>query len=183
VKRLISAAIALTLLGGTAALAQRDYPNYQNQNSDQRQNNDGRFNSGINESHNDRPRWSRGDRLPEQYRQDRYAVTDWQQHNLRTPPRGYRWVRNDNDQYVLAGVTSGIIVEIVSQNQYRNDYRWSRGDRLSGGYMENRYVVSDWRANHLRRPARGYHWVHVNNQYMLVSVGNGLIAEIVVDGR
>jgi len=172
------------LFSGTAAVAQRDYPNYQNQNSDQHQNNGERFNSERgNDSRNDRPRWSRGDRLPEQYRQDRYAVTDWQQHYLRTPQRGYRWVRNDNDQYVLAGITSGIIVEIVSQNQYRNDYRWSRGDRLSGGYLESRYVVSDWRGNHLRRPARGYHWVHVNDQYMLVSVGNGLIAEIVVNGR
>ena len=194
-KHLISATIALTLLASTAAIAQRDAPNYQGQNyqgqnyqgqngqgrNDARQNNGGRFDpQGFNDRSNDRPHWSRGDRLPQQYRQDQYVVRDWQQHNLRTPPRGYRWVRNDNDQYLLAAITNGIIAEIVSQNQYRNDYRWSRGDRLSGGYLGNRYVVSDWRGNHLRRPDRGHHWVHINNQYMMTAIGSGVIAEIVV---
>jgi Ni/Co efflux regulator RcnB len=251
VKHLISAAIVLSLLSSTAAVAQRDYRDNQSQNSDPRQNNGGRFSSeGFNEPHNDRPHWSRGDRLPEQYRQNRYTVSDWKQHNLRTPPRGYRWVSNDNDQYLLAAITTGIILEIVnqnqyrsdyqwsrgdrlpsqyrqnqyivgdwqqrnlrtpargyrwirnnndqymmveirsgmiidvvSQNQYRNDYRWSQGDRLSGGYLENRYVVSDWRGNHLRRPARGQHWVHINNQYMLTAIGSGFIIEIGGNGR
>ena len=180
-KRLISATIALTLLASTAAVAQ---PNNQGQNREQRQNDRDRSDrQGANDRQNDRPHWSRGDHMPEQYRQDQYVVRDWQQHNLRTPPRGYRWVRNDSDQYVLAAITSGIIAEIVSQNQYRNDYRWSQGDRLSGGYLEPRYVVSDWRGNHLHRPARGYHWVHANDQYLLTAIGTGVIAEIVVNGR
>ena len=130
-KRLLSAAIALSLLGGTAAMAQLDYPNYQSQNSDPRQNGGGRFSpEGFNEHHNDRPHWSRGDRVPEHYRQDRYTVSDWRQHNLRAPPRGYRWVRNDNDQYLLMAIRSWIIADIVTQNPYRNDHRWSRGERL-----------------------------------------------------
>jgi Ni/Co efflux regulator RcnB len=197
VKILISASVALTLLGSTAALAQRDVrggqdnygqnsqsQNRQGQNSDPRQNNGGRFDpEGFNESHNDRPHWSRGDRLPEQYRQNQYVIGDWQRHNLRTPPRGYHWVRNDNDQYLLAAIATGIIFDIVNDYQYRDDYQWSRGDRLSGRYLDNRYVVSDWRANHLRQPPRGYHWVRINNQTMLTSQGRGLIAEIIVNGR
>ena len=180
-KRLISAAIALSLLGSTAAMAQPNYPNYQSQNSDPRQNGGGRFNpEGFNEHHNDRPHWSRGDRVPEQYRQNRYTVSDWRQRNLRAPPRGYRWVSNDNDQYLLMSLTSWIIADIVTQNQYRDGYRWSRGDRLWGEYRDNRYVVRNWRANQLRRPARGQHWVHISNQYMLVSTGNGVITQIVV---
>lgn len=176
-KHLISAAIVLSLLGSTAAVAQRDYRDNRSQNFDQRQNYGDRFNA------NDRQHWSRGDRLPEQYRQNRYTVGDWRQRNLRTPPRGYRWISNDNDQYLLVAVRSGIILEIVSQNQYRPDYQWSRGDRLSGGYLENRYVVSDWRRNHLSRPARGQHWVHINNQYMLTATGSGVIIQIGPNGR
>ena len=182
--------IAISLLGSTAAVEQRDNHNYQrddqryqSQSADPRQNNGGRYDpQGFNEPNNDRPHWSRGDRLPDQYLQNQYIVGDWQQHNLRAPPRGYHWVHNDNDQYLLATIASGIIADIVNQSQNRDDYRWSRGERLSAGYQDNRYIVSDWRNSHLRRPARGTHWVHVNDQYMLVS-GNGVITEIMFDRR
>jgi Ni/Co efflux regulator RcnB len=186
VKHLISATIALALLASSAAVAQ---PNSQGQNREQRQNDRDRSDrqGGNDRNNNDRNNdrnnegWSRGGHVPSQYRQDQYIVRDWQQHNLRTPPRGYHWVRNDSDQYVLAAITSGIIAEIVSQNQYRSDYRWSRGDRLSGGYLESRFVVSDWRGNHLHRPTRGYHWVHVNNRYLMAKIGTGVMAEIVIN--
>ena len=180
-KRLISAAIALTLLGSMVAEAQPNYRNDQSQNSSPRQNGGGRFNpEGFNERHNDRPHWSRGDRVPEQYRQDRYTISDWRQRSLRAPPRGYRWVSNDNDQYLLIAINSWVIAEIVTQNQYRDDHRWSRGDRLWGQYRDNRYVVRNWRGSQLRRPPRGQHWVHISNQYMLVSTNNGVIRRIVV---
>ncbi len=238
VKHLISATIVLALLGSTAAMAQRDFPNSQSQNSERRLNNgdqhhwsrgdrlpeqyrQNQYIVGDWQQHNLRapPRgyrwisndndqyllvaigsglifeivaqnqyrsdyqWSRGDRLPNQYRQNQFIVGDWQQRYLRTPPRGYHWIRNDNDQYLMVEIRSGMIVEVVSQNQYRNDYRWSQGDRLSGVYLESRYIVSDWRGNHLRRPARGQHWVHVNNQYMLTANGSGVIIEIGSNGR
>jgi len=48
-------------------------------------------------------RWSRGDRVPDQYRQqDRYHVNDWQQYGLRQPPGGYRWIRDDNNDFYLS---------------------------------------------------------------------------------
>jgi Ni/Co efflux regulator RcnB len=88
--------MTLSLLGSTAAVAQRDNQdyqrnnqNYQNQPADPRQNSGGRYDpQGFNEPGNDRPHWSRGDRLPDQYRQNQYIVGGWSQHNLRTPPRG-----------------------------------------------------------------------------------------------
>jgi Ni/Co efflux regulator RcnB/surface antigen len=61
------------------------------------------------------PRWSRGDRLPDQYRQDRYVVSDWQQHGLRRPPGGYRWVRDDNNDFFLALIATGVIAEIAAR--------------------------------------------------------------------
>ena len=183
-KSLTGATIALTLLASTAAVAQREDRNHQSQSSDPRENNGGRLDSqGYNDPNSDRPHWSRGDRLPEQYRQDRYVVSDWRSRNLRTPPRGYQWVRNDNDQYLLAAIASGVIADIVSQNQYRDDYQWSRGDRLSGGYLDRRYVVSDWRGNHLRRPPHGYHWVRINNQFLLTAIGSGVIADVALNDR
>lgn len=54
--------------------------------------------------------WRNGDRLPEQYR--RYASIDWHAHHLRRPPRGYHWVRVDDD-YVLVAVATGIVLETI----------------------------------------------------------------------
>ena len=182
-KYLMSTAIALVLLGSPAALAQRDNPNHQGQNPAPFQNTGGP--QGFNGPNFDRPHYSRGDRLPDQYRnrQNPYVVNDWRQRNLRTPPRGYHWVQYDNNQFMLAAITTGIILDVFNQNQYRTDRQWSRGERLSAEYRSSRYVVSDWRGNHLQRPPRGHHWVHVNNQYVLVAIGSGLIADVIINGE
>jgi surface antigen len=63
------------------------------------------------------PRWSRGDRLPDRYRDNRYVVDDWQRRGLRPPPRNYHWVRDDDDNFFLAVIGSGIIAD----SYYRND--------------------------------------------------------------
>ncbi|MGC9954903.1 MAG: RcnB family protein [Rhizomicrobium sp.] len=118
-KHLISAAIALTLLGSPAALAQRDNPNHQGQNPTpfqnpaQVQNNAGPGGpQGFNQFNRDQPHFSRGDRLPDQYRQNQYVVSDWRGHHLRKPPRGHHWVRV-NDRYVLVAITSGLILSAI----------------------------------------------------------------------
>ena len=127
-KYLISAAIALTLLGSPAAFAQRDNPNHQGQNPTPFQNNAGPNQGqnpapfqnnggpggpqGLNQSNRDQPHWSRGDRLPDQYRQNQYVVSDWKGHHLRKPPRGQHWVRA-NDRYVLIAITSGLIMQAI----------------------------------------------------------------------
>jgi len=123
-------------------------------------------------------RWSRGDRASDQYRRDDHSVNDWQLRNLRTPPRGYTWVRNGNAQYAMVSRSTGRIIEVVNQDRYRQDYTWSRGDQLSGGYLDARYTVRDWHSAGLPRPARGHHWVHVNGRYMLTSLRTGTIREI-----
>jgi Ni/Co efflux regulator RcnB len=55
---------------------------------------------------------------------------------------------------------------------------WARGQRLPQEYRGGSYVVTDWRARHLRQPARGYRWVRVDNNYVLASVATGLIANV-----
>jgi Ni/Co efflux regulator RcnB len=56
--------------------------------------------------------WRRGQRLPDDYRDNRYVVNDWHGHGLRRPPRGYEW-RQVNGDYVLAAVATGVITSII----------------------------------------------------------------------
>ncbi len=58
--------------------------------------------------------WRRGQRLAVN---QRYVVNDWSKRGLRTPPRGYRWVRENNNSgdYLLIAVASGLIASILTQ--------------------------------------------------------------------
>lgn len=79
-------------------------------------------------------RWSKGDRLPEEFRRSQqFTVSDWRQRGLRQPPRGYYWVRNDTDDFFLAALATGMIAEAL----YRDEWsaRWSR--RYSRSYTYN----------------------------------------------
>lgn len=150
-KHILTAALALALLSGTAAIAKPDDPPGASQ-SEKNKKQDADKKKADNKKDKDavpsqpgtqaapaatpansagwtnpvvRPgklRWSRGDRLPDQYRQSRYFVDDWQQHGLRRPPRGYRWVRNDDNDFFLALLVTGVIIEVVSHDD-RNQ-RW-----------------------------------------------------------
>ncbi|HVC17964.1 MAG TPA: RcnB family protein [Rhodanobacter sp.] len=54
--------------------------------------------------------WERGHRY---YGPD-YVVRDYRHYRLRPPPRGYRWVRDDNNDYLLVAVATGIILDIAT---------------------------------------------------------------------
>lgn len=56
--------------------------------------------------------WHYGDNLPRAYYGRRYVVNDYYSYRLRQPPRGYHWVRVDND-VVLAAIASGVVVSAV----------------------------------------------------------------------
>lgn len=61
-----------------------------------------------------------------------------------------------------------------SQGWYR------KGGRLPTTYRGRTYVVTDWRAHHLRQPPRGYHWVRSDNgDFLMVAVTTGIIASII----
>lgn len=98
----------------------RDDRDHNGQNRDSMgANHDQRNNQGY---RSPTPRWSRGDRLPEQHRQNQYVVNNWQQHNLRKPPRGYHWVMNDNRNFFLVVIGSGVIAETIYRDD--RDQRW-----------------------------------------------------------
>lgn len=53
-------------------------------------------------------RWERGHR----YYGQSYVVRDYGYYRLRHPPRGYHWVRANND-YLLVAIATGIILDIA----------------------------------------------------------------------
>ncbi len=56
--------------------------------------------------------WREGERLPVAYYQPRYVIGDYRDCGLREPPRGYHWVRVNND-VVLAAVTTGVVLDVA----------------------------------------------------------------------
>ncbi len=53
-------------------------------------------------------RWERGHR----YYGPTYVVRNYGYYRLRPPPRGYHWVRADND-YLLVAIATGIILDVA----------------------------------------------------------------------
>ncbi|WP_266171910.1 RcnB family protein [Dyella subtropica] len=54
--------------------------------------------------------------------------------------------------------------------------RWARGER----YYGPSYVVRDYGYYRLRPPPYGYHWVRDDRSYLLVSMGSGVILDMVI---
>lgn len=57
--------------------------------------------------------WRRGDRLPPAYRASQYVIPNAAVYHLRPPPRGYYWVRVDNNA-VLAAVATGAVIDVAA---------------------------------------------------------------------
>ena len=60
-------------------------------------------------------KWHKGQRLAANQR--RYVVSDWRGRGLRQPPRGYQWVREENNtgDYLLIAAATGIIASILAR--------------------------------------------------------------------
>src|SRR3569833_4062878 len=90
-KRLLTGALALSLLTGTAAMAQPynhdDHGRYdQNRHDDRHDNRD----FGRNGGHGHH--WARGQRLPNTWYQARSHYVDYRSYHLRALPCGFCWV-------------------------------------------------------------------------------------------
>ena len=57
--------------------------------------------------------WRRGERFDYRRAHNYRVINNYRTYRLRTPPRGYHYVRAGNDA-VLVGVTSGIIAGIIA---------------------------------------------------------------------
>lgn len=123
-KLIVSALIALSIAASGSALAQRGNDNHdRNDRNDhgQQHDNDGRRDDARkfkrDDSRGGGPRHDlrRGQRLSQEYRDNRYVVSDWKARHLNAPPRGQHWVRAGND-YVLAAIATGVITQILLAN-------------------------------------------------------------------
>ena len=95
-RKLTSALAIIAMIGSSAAIAQ---PRHDNSH--------GRAEQGR---HQD---WMKhGGHVPPGHHRE--VINDYNRYHLRKPPSGYRWERIDN-RYVLVGITSGIIQELLSQ--------------------------------------------------------------------
>jgi Ni/Co efflux regulator RcnB len=61
------------------------------------------------------------------------------------------------------------------------DHNFYRGGRLPANYRGHEYVVDDWRGHHLQQPPRGYQWVQVGGDYVMVAVATGIIASLLLN--
>lgn len=135
-KRTLLAAMVLSLLTGSVALADppqgHDHDHdRQDQRHDQQHGQRGEHNRGehrgppahahasFNSGRYVRPHgyyahtWRRGDRLPPAYRGSAYVIANPVGYHLRPAPRGYYWVRVDNNA-VLAAVTTGVVLSVTA---------------------------------------------------------------------
>ncbi|MFC5580927.1 RcnB family protein [Rhodanobacter terrae] len=119
---------ALLMFSAAAAVAQpqdQDHRDQQHQDRGQDQGKHGhdRGNRGHDRNYSgmyDRGRhegwYKRGGYVPSEYREGSYVVTDWHSQHLRQPPRGYRYVRSDNGDFLLVAITTGVIVSILANH-------------------------------------------------------------------
>jgi Ni/Co efflux regulator RcnB len=61
------------------------------------------------------------------------------------------------------------------------DHNYYKGGRLPQNWRGREYVVDDWRGHHLNQPPRGYQWVQVGGDYVMVAVATGIIASILLN--
>lgn len=115
---------------------------------------------------------------------------EWRTQNYE---RGYREGRRDqrraerrhdrrDDRWDRRDFRGPPIVVVPSHGRPHGPPRWSRGDRIPSQYHQPRYVVRDWRARQFREPPRGYQWVNVGADYLLVGIATGVILQA-ISGR
>ena len=60
------------------------------------------------------------------------------------------------------------------------NHAYYQGDRLPYEYRHRNYVVNDWSSHRLSAPPHGYHWVQSGNDYVLIAIATGIIAQILL---
>jgi len=63
------------------------------------------------------------------------------------------------------------------QHTAYSGHAWHNGDRYNG----SRHTVSNWQYYHLRQPPAGYEWVQDGNQFVLIAVTSGIIADVIAN--
>jgi Ni/Co efflux regulator RcnB len=120
-KKILSTALALTLLAGAAPAFAQGHDDHRDNNAmsmhdDMHGDTHGGMHSDMHDnmrgpSHSD---WHQGGKIGHDD-WGRGQHVDYRQHHLRKPPRGYEWRQVDNN-YVLAAAATGLIASIILAN-------------------------------------------------------------------
>lgn len=57
--------------------------------------------------------WARGHDYRRGYRGPVYVVNDYNRYDLRRPPRGHHWIRDDRGNMLMVAVATGIIADLL----------------------------------------------------------------------
>ncbi|MEJ1961898.1 MAG: RcnB family protein [Gammaproteobacteria bacterium] len=90
----------------------RGAPGMHRDDHNDRDNNHGRYGAYQHPKGYKDHRWARGERLPKAYYAKSYVVVNYQARGWRQPPRGYHWVRV-NDDVVLAAIATGVVLDVL----------------------------------------------------------------------
>jgi Ni/Co efflux regulator RcnB len=189
-KTLFAAAVAMSMLAGTATTAYADNDRGRHERHQDDHGKDRRDYRGHdrNDGHDYRSH-DRNDRRD--YRShDRDGRKDWDRRDHDRRDWDRRDYRRDHDRYDRRDAyRAGYLNGRGDQHRYdRGRYivprgyyvrSWRHGDYLPRSYCETRYVVSDYGRYHLYAPPRGHHWVRVNNDVVLAAVASGLVVSVV----
>jgi Ni/Co efflux regulator RcnB len=69
---------------------------------------------------------------------------------------------------------------VVDHDVYATNYKWNRGHRMTPAERRHMQDVRDYRRYRLSAPPRGYRWVRVDSDYLLIGSASGVISNIVV---
>ena len=115
-----------------------------------------------------------------------------QQNGAQPGARAYQWQRDQRDQRAYEWNRDHRDARNERWDREHRDQRamgaygyhhWRRGDRLPDQYRRREYVVNDWGRYNLQPPPRGYQWMNVDGNYLLVAIASGLIANLVLNSR
>ncbi|KQY50442.1 RcnB family protein [Lysobacter sp. Root494] len=113
---ILAASLASLILTATTALADdhdrgdRHHHRYDDGDDDDDDDDAGYYGERRHWKHRD---YHRGDRIEVVYLEPRYYVDDYEYYHLRQPPRGHRWVRDEDGRFILVAVATGIIADIL----------------------------------------------------------------------
>lgn len=69
----------------------------------------------------------------------------------------------------------------IERNYRGQNRQFRRGDRFPAEYRHRNYVVNDWRGHRLSRPPEGHQWIQSGNDYVLIAIASGIIAQFLLN--
>ncbi len=161
-KHLLYAAVAIAAVAAPMTAAAQNYDRRDDRREDRRE-----YRQDRREMQRDRADMRR-DREARYDRYDRRRPDSWRGRN---EWRGFQGARNG---YWYA---PGYGYQRIDP-RYRS--AWRRGGRVPVAYRS--YYVQDPYYYGLRAPPRGYRWVYADNNFVLMALTTGLIAEVIANG-